>query len=60
MHRNDDWVSKLNLEETKLRQNKLQPEDFYWKDNKMIFTEKYHLKRGKCCSNGCLHCPYGD
>ena len=23
------------------------------------FTEKYHLKRGYCCENGCKHCPYG-
>ncbi|WP_297817592.1 DUF5522 domain-containing protein [Segetibacter sp.] len=21
-------------------------------------TEKYHLKRGFCCGNGCKHCPY--
>ncbi|WP_323756859.1 DUF5522 domain-containing protein [Roseivirga sp.] len=25
----------------------------------MVFTEKYHLKRGYCCKNGCRHCPYG-
>jgi len=25
----------------------------------MVFTEKYHLKRGYCCQNGCKHCPYG-
>ena len=24
----------------------------------MVFTEKYHLERGVCCGNGCLHCPY--
>jgi hypothetical protein len=24
-----------------------------------VFTEKYHLKRGFCCKNGCKHCPYG-
>ena len=37
---------------------KLQPEDFYWEEGKMVMTEKYHLKRGSCCSNGCKHCPY--
>ncbi|MFN3315858.1 MAG: DUF5522 domain-containing protein, partial [Raineya sp.] len=21
----------------------------------MVFTEKYHLKRGYCCQNGCKH-----
>lgn len=24
-----------------------------------VFTEVAHLKRGKCCGNGCRHCPYG-
>lgn len=24
-----------------------------------VFTEKYLLKRGYCCKNGCRHCPYG-
>ena len=36
------------------------PEDFYYNDKGYrVFTEKYHLKRGYCCKNGCLHCPYG-
>jgi len=25
----------------------------------MVFTEKYHLERGYCCRNGCMHCPNG-
>ena len=38
----------------------LEPDDFYWSpEGYMIFTEKYHLKRGACCGNGCRHCPYG-
>jgi Family of unknown function (DUF5522) len=24
----------------------------------IVLTEKYHLERGYCCGNGCLHCPY--
>jgi hypothetical protein len=24
----------------------------------IVLTEKYHLERGHCCGNGCLHCPY--
>lgn len=24
-----------------------------------VFTEIAHLKRGKCCGNGCRHCPFG-
>jgi len=39
---------------------KLDPEDFYYSEEGFIvFTEKYHLKRGHCCQSGCKHCPYG-
>ncbi len=24
----------------------------------VVFTEKYHLEKGFCCGNGCLHCPF--
>ena len=24
----------------------------------IVMTEKYHLERGHCCGNGCLHCPF--
>lgn len=35
-------------------------EDYYYsEDGYLIFTEKYLLKRGYCCQNGCKHCPYG-
>jgi Family of unknown function (DUF5522) len=27
-------------------------------DGLMVLTEKYHLEKGYCCGNGCLHCPY--
>jgi iron complex transport system substrate-binding protein len=33
-------------------------EDFYYENGLMVFTEKYHLKRGHCCNSGCRHCPY--
>lgn len=23
-----------------------------------VLTKQYHLERGYCCGNGCLHCPY--
>lgn len=23
-----------------------------------VFTEEFHKKRGKCCGNGCRHCPF--
>ncbi len=38
----------------------LDPEDFYkTEQGYIVFTEKYHIKRGYCCQNGCKHCPYG-
>ena len=24
----------------------------------VVLTEKYHLEKGYCCGNGCLHCPF--
>ena len=40
--------------------NNLDPEDYYMSEEGFIvFTEKYHLKRGYCCKSGCRHCPYG-
>jgi len=34
-------------------------EDYYIENGVIVFTEKYHLKRGYCCESGCRHCPYG-
>ena len=33
-------------------------EYYYTKEGYIIFTEKFHLKRGYCCQNNCKHCPY--
>lgn len=34
-------------------------EDYYINQNGLwLFTSTYHLKRGYCCGNKCLHCPY--
>ncbi|MBU2020168.1 MAG: hypothetical protein KJ941_11035 [Bacteroidetes bacterium] len=42
------------------KRSKLDPEDFYLNEEGFIvFTEKYHLKRGYCCKSSCKHCPYG-
>jgi hypothetical protein len=39
---------------------KLSSDEFYYsKEGYIVFTEKYLLKRGYCCKNGCKHCPYG-
>lgn len=38
----------------------LDSEDYYLnEEGYIVFTEKYHLKRGHCCKGGCKHCPYG-
>jgi hypothetical protein len=33
-------------------------EDFYREGAYVVFTARYHLKRGYCCESGCRHCPY--
>ena len=39
---------------------KLDKEEYYYsQDGYIVFTEKYHLKRGYCCQSNCRHCPYG-
>lgn len=41
-------------------QNKPEKDEFYYSpEGYIVFTEKYLLKRGYCCQNGCKHCPYG-
>ena len=27
-------------------------------DGFVVLTAQYHLEKGYCCGNGCLHCPY--
>lgn len=34
-------------------------EYYYTPEGYIVFTEKFHLKRGYCCKSGCRHCPYG-
>lgn len=39
--------------------NLTEGEDFYYNDEGyIVLTEKFHLKKGFCCGNGCKHCPY--
>ncbi len=42
------------------KENFIAGRDFYLNsDGKYVFTGYYLLKRGYCCKNACLHCPYG-
>ena len=51
-----DWVQQLYVREFG---NKLLPTDYYYdREGRMVMTESYHKRRGSCCGNGCLHCPY--
>lgn len=35
--------------------------DYYIdQEGRFVFTEHYHLRRGYCCGNHCIHCPYDD
>lgn len=37
----------------------IEGEDYYYNEQGyIVLTAKYHLERGHCCGNGCLHCPY--
>jgi hypothetical protein len=35
-------------------------EDYYLDHGLMVFTARYHLRRGYCCDRGCRHCPYAE
>lgn len=45
-------------EEPASEKQEMEPEDFYYEGPYLVFTERYHLKRGYCCNSGCRHCPY--
>jgi hypothetical protein len=33
--------------------------DYYFENGLIVFTKRFHVKRGHCCQSGCRHCPYG-
>ena len=33
-------------------------EDFYMEGAALVFTARYHLRRGYCCESNCRHCPF--
>ncbi len=39
--------------------DKFEKDEYYLTpEGYIVFTEKYHLKRGYCCQSGCRHCPW--
>ncbi len=49
----------MKEEDSKKSKPLIDDQDYYWENGLMVFTEKYHLKRGSCCKSNCRHCPYG-
>lgn len=37
----------------------LEHRDYYMENGFMVFTERFHIRRGHCCKSGCRHCAYG-
>lgn len=33
---------------------------YYMENGLVVFTELFHIQKGKCCGSGCRHCPYGS
>jgi hypothetical protein len=42
------------------RRELIEGEDYYREGAALVFTARYHLRRGYCCGSGCRHCPFGD
>ena len=38
----------------------IEGEDYYCEGEMLVFTARYHLRRGYCCQSGCRHCPYQE
>ena len=38
--------------------SKIQEDEFYLENGLFVFTERFHLRRGRCCGSGCRHCPF--
>jgi hypothetical protein len=42
-----------------MKKKLIEGEDFYYNDlGYMVLTAKFHLEKGICCGNGCMHCPF--
>lgn len=53
-----DIMDKIN--EKRENHQQILPSDYYIENERLVFTEEYHIRRGSCCGshNGCRHCPY--
>ena len=54
---NKDWVFQEYIRQ--ISKPKLREDEFYInEDGNFVLTYEYLKKRGFCCGNRCLHCPY--
>jgi hypothetical protein len=56
----NDFIIKLEAERLIKEKINLKEDEYYFNQGKLVFTEQYHLNRGRCCNNNCKHCPYKD
>ena len=52
----EDWIHQERVK--KIMMSNHESSVFYIEDGKVVMTESYHIMRGSCCGNKCLHCPY--
>jgi hypothetical protein len=56
----NDFIVKLEAERLIKEKINLKEDEYYFNQGNLVFTEQYHLRRGRCCNNNCKHCPYKD
>ena len=57
--RNNSTKSEINKNLACSEKVLVENDDFYINTNGfVVFTSEYHKKRGYCCKNNCLNCPY--
>jgi hypothetical protein len=57
----DDAAAPSSAETSSISQPVLvEGEDYYREGTMIVFTARYHLRRGYCCHSGCRHCPYQE
>ena len=54
------WHTSRSVPQPPQHPQLVEGEDYYYEGALMVFTARYHLRRGYCCESGCRHCPYGE
>lgn len=53
-------ASSLTKTHKTLQPSLIEGEDYYCEGAMIVFTARYHLRRGYCCESSCRHCPYRE